>query len=54
MSVSTLQGNVGRSKSKLIDLRKKLSKEQDTEAKSRKEIVKIDKELGRTKSRSTN
>ncbi|MEJ9280985.1 TIR domain-containing protein [Ureibacillus thermosphaericus] len=52
MSVSTLQSSISRSKSKLIDLRKKLSKEQETETKTRKEIVKIQKELVRTKSQT--
>ncbi|UQD53271.1 hypothetical protein C0971_15460 [Bacillus methanolicus] len=52
MSISTLQSNINHSKSKLIDLRKKLSEAQDTEAKTRKEIIKIEKELGRTKSQS--
>lgn len=52
MAISTIQGNIRRAKTKITDLRKKLSKEQETEGKARREILQIKKGLGRTTSQS--
>jgi TIR domain len=52
MSISTHQANIRRSKTKIIDLRKKLSKEQETEGKTRKEVLQIKKNIKSTSSPS--
>lgn len=53
MSITTYRNNVKRSKEKLINLRKKLVKEQDAEGKATKEVISIQKSLKTTKSSST-
>ncbi|MEC1714700.1 toll/interleukin-1 receptor domain-containing protein [Schinkia azotoformans] len=52
MSISTIQSNIRRAKTKITDLRKKLYKEQEAEGKTRKEILHIQKGISRTTSQS--
>ncbi|MEK4718165.1 TIR domain-containing protein [Priestia sp. FSL W8-0524] len=52
MSISTIQGNIRRSKTKITDLRKKLSKEQDNYSKAMKEILNVKKTIRPTTSQS--
>ncbi|MFC0188197.1 TIR domain-containing protein [Fictibacillus aquaticus] len=45
MSTSTLQTQIKRTRLKISDLKKKLSKEQENESKARKELIKIKKSI---------
>jgi len=53
MSISTIQSNIRRSKTKITDLRKKLYKEKETENKARKDILQAKKAVTRTSSQTT-
>lgn len=50
MSITSIQSNIRRSKTKITELRKKLSKEQESEAKTRKDILQTKKSISRTSS----
>lgn len=52
MSITTHQSNIKRAKTKITELRKKLSKEQEDQAKNMKAALRLKKEISNTKSQT--